>query len=108
MVGKRPMLLPSVGRSMRPVIEPAIEPAVYLLEAYATGAASEPTPADGLRAEIEARDGLRIIGFVVVPADEAILCLLSADGPGSAAVVREIADRYGAGARLLEVSWAPG
>jgi hypothetical protein len=103
------MLLPSVGRSMRPVIEPAIErAAVYLLEAYATGVASEPAPADALRAEIEARDGLRIIGFVVVPADEAILCLLSADGPGSAGVVREIADRYGAGARLLEVSWAPG
>jgi len=86
-------------------MEPAV---VYLLEAYGVADRAGVVSVDSLRADIEGRAGLQVIGLVDVPADEAILCLLAADGPGSAAAIRELADRYGAGARLLEVSWAPG
>jgi hypothetical protein len=86
----------------------ALNPAVYLLEAYATGDGREPVSAEALRADIEGRAGLRIIGLAVVPVDEAILCLLYADAPDAEPAVRAVADRYGAAARLLRVDWSPG
>jgi hypothetical protein len=42
-----------------------------------------------------------------VPVDEAVLCLIAAESPESKTEIGEIAERYGAAARLLEVSWAP-
>jgi hypothetical protein len=86
------------------VSEPA---AVYLLEAYAAPDGEHAASADDLRREIEGLDGVRVIGLLVVPVDEAILCLVTADSSESEAAVLEVADRYGPAARLLRVSWAP-
>jgi hypothetical protein len=81
--------------------------AIYLLEAYAAPAGVGPASADALRAEIEAHDGVRVIGLLGVPVDEAILCLVAAESPAAEAAVAALADRYGPAARLLRVSWAP-
>ena len=82
--------------------------AIYLLEAYAGAAGVGQPSADDLRAEIEGHDGVRVLGLVGVPADEAILCLVAADSADGEAGVLALADRYGAAARLLRVSWVPG
>ena len=81
--------------------------AIYLLEAYATASGRRPASAEELRAEVESHDGLRVIGLLFVPVDEAVLCLVAADSGDSETAVREIAERYGPAGRLLRVSWAP-
>ena len=80
---------------------------IYLLEAYAAPSGEGPASAEELRAELESHEGLRVIGLLVVPVDEAVLCLVSTEFAGSEAAVMEVADRYGPAGRLLRVSWAP-
>jgi hypothetical protein len=104
MVGKHRMPGPSHRRTMRDMAEPG---AIFLLEAYAVREDAGPVLLDQLRAEIESHAGVRVIGLVGVPDDEAVLCLVAADSAEGEVGIVEIAERHGPSARLLRVSWAP-
>jgi len=78
---------------------------VFLLEAYASSA-GRPS-ADELRAAIEAGAGLRVIGLLDIPTDEAVLCLVAAESDAGISAITALAEGRGPTARLLRVSWTP-
>ena len=105
MVGIHPMLPPSLQAEDLLVTNP---PAIYLLEAYRSSTSEGPATLDDLRAALDGSVGIRVLGMLDVPIDEAVLCLVAAETASAAASIREIAGRLGSTARLLEVSWSPG
>jgi hypothetical protein len=84
------------------------DPAIYLLEAYRSSTGPEPGLAERLRAALGEAAGIRVLGLMEVPLDEAVLCLVAAETAAAVAAIQAIAGGYGSNARLLEVSWAPG
>ena len=77
---------------------------IYLLEAYDRGVTDMTDGASAVVAGLRGDYEVRLLGVVVVPMDEAVLCLIDA----SEAAAQAAADRLGPGSRLLRVTWAPG
>lgn len=77
---------------------------MFLLEAYVPAAAAEGDPVGEVLAAIRAAPGVRLVGTVVIPRDESLLCLIEA-GAGEA---ETLVARIGRDAiRVVEVSWEP-
>jgi len=88
--------------------EPAAEGApraVFLLEAYVAPAASDRDPVGAILGAIRADESVHLLGSVVIPDDETMLCLLEAQ---SAEDVAAVAERVGRDAiRVVAVRWVP-
>ena len=82
--------------------------AIYLLEAYRSSALDASGLADRLRSALAGSDGVRVLGLLEVPVDEAVLCLVAAESAAGTTAIRELVRAYGSNARLLEVRWDPG
>jgi hypothetical protein len=79
--------------------------AVFLLEAYVAPAATEGDPVGEILAAIRAEPDVEVLGTVVIPDDEAMLCLIEAP---SEAAAEAVVTRVGRDAiRLVEARWLP-
>ena len=79
--------------------------AVFLLEAYVAPAASDRDPVGEILAAIRAEPAVRLLGSVVIPDDETMLCLIEAR---SAQDADAVSARVGRDAiRVVEVTWVP-
>ena len=79
--------------------------AVFLIEAYVAPASSDGDPVGEILAAIRAEPDVRLLGTVVIPDDEAMLCLVEAP---SEAAAEAVARRFGKDAiRHVAVRWLP-
>jgi len=79
--------------------------AVFLLEAYVAPAATDGDPVGEILAAIRMEPDVTVLGTVVIPDDEAMLCLIEAPSGASAEAV---ARRVGRDAiRFVAVDWLP-
>ena len=77
---------------------------MFLLEAYVPAASADGDPGGDVVAAIRASGGVRLVGTVVIPRDESVLCLIEAASEDAEALVA----RIGRDAiRVVEVSWLP-
>jgi len=77
---------------------------VFLLEAYVPAAAADGDPVGEVLAAIRAMPDVRLVGTVVIPRDESLLCLIEA----AAGDAESLVARIGRDAiRVVEVSWEP-
>jgi hypothetical protein len=78
---------------------------VFLLEAYVAPGTSDVDPVGQVLAAIRKDPALHLLGTVLIPGDEAMLCLIEA--PGDAAA-ESLLRRLGHDAiRVVEVRWVP-
>ena len=78
---------------------------VFLLEVYVAAGASEADPVSQVLAAIREDPALRPLGTVLIPDDEAMLCLVEAPGEDAA---ESLLHRLGhAAIRVVEVRWVP-
>ena len=79
--------------------------AVFLLEAYVAASSTSGDPVGEILAVIRAEPDVEVLGTVVIPDDEAMLCLIEAPSQASAEAVVQ---RVGRDAiRFVEVRWLP-
>ena len=77
---------------------------MFLFEAYVPAASADGDPVGEVVAAIRASGGVRLVGTVVIPRDESVLCLIEAASEDAEALVA----RIGRDAiRVVEVSWLP-
>jgi hypothetical protein len=77
---------------------------MFLLEAYVPAAATDGDPVGEVLAAIRATPDVRLVGTVVIPRDESMLCLIEAAAEDAELLVA----RIGRDAiRVVEVSWEP-
>jgi hypothetical protein len=77
---------------------------VFLLEAYVPAAATDGDPVGEVLAAIRATPDVRLVGTVVIPRDETMLCLIEAAADDAEMLVA----RIGRDAiRVVEVTWVP-
>ena len=78
---------------------------VFLLEVYVAAGTSEADPVRQVLAAIREDSALRLLGTVLIPDDEAMLCLVEAPGEEAA---ESLLRRLGHDAiRVVEVRWVP-
>ena len=79
---------------------------VFLREAYVATGAPDEDPVAAMLSAIRSEAGVGVLGTVVIPADESLLCLIEAP---SREAVDAIVGRIGRDAiRVVEVRWRPG
>ena len=77
---------------------------VFLLEGYVPAATADGDPVGEVLAAIRASGGVRLVGTVVIPRDESMLCVIEAAADDAEA----LAARLGRAAiRVVEVDWMP-
>ena len=78
---------------------------VFLLEAYVAAGSSDVDPVGQVRAALLEDPALRLVGTVVIPDDEAMLCLVEAPDEDAAEALLARLGTYAI--RVVEVRWVP-